>query len=265
MHTGTAYLHETPIIQKAGVHQAGRGEDFPFHRDQYWELMYVRQGHIACHQEESRYSLHSGMAILHPAEALHADFAQSAYTTYYLWLDLPSEGSIKDWPRVCYDDASHRLERICGDIVWEWNHRFERTDRAADRMLSLLAEQLEIVIHRCADTMEQSAAEQAVLAAERVMQSDYHQPLTIADIAKRISVSESSLYSHFAAFRGQTPMASLQAIRLRHALTYLHHSTRKLDTIASLCGYCSASHLTRHVKAATGFAPGKLRAKQVGE
>ncbi len=91
------------------------------------------------------------------------------------------------------------------------------------------------------------------------MQREYHQPLTVADIAKRIHISESSLYSYFATFRGQTPMAALQAIRLRHALIHLHHSTRTLDTIASLCGYCSASHLTKHVKSATGSPPGKLR------
>lgn len=262
MHTGTDYLHETPIvIQNAGIHQAKLGEDFPLHRDNFWELMYVCEGHIECQQEATRYSLHSGMAILHPARALHADFALSAYKTYFIWLDLSIDGIATAWPRICYDDEMRRLERICGEIVWEWKHRHRASAKEHDRLLPLLTEQLTIMMERSAATPEQSEGEQALLSAERIMEGEYHQPLTVADIAQRVHISQSSLYSHFASLRGQTPMAVLQAIRLRHALVHLHHSTRTLDTIASICGYCSASHLTKHVKSATGSTPGKLRAR----
>lgn len=128
--------------------------------------------------------------------------------------------------------------------------------------MHLLMEQLKIVIERCARTPEQSGAEQILVAVEQIMEREYHQPLSVAGIARRLHTSQSSLYSDFATLRGQTPMAVLQTIRLRHALVYLHHSTRTLDTIASLCGYCSASHITKHVYAATGSTPGKLRNRQ---
>lgn len=274
MHAPTELLHDSPIaIKNAGVHQANVGEDYPFHRDDFWELMYVRQGHIVCQQESTRYSLHSGMGILHPARALHADFATSAYQTYYIWLDLPWDSFADTWPHICYDDEMHRLERICSEIVWEWNRRYkwnyrykkadtiDRTDPTSDQMLRLLSEQLAIMIERCAETSDRSASEQLLDAAEQIMEREYHQPLTVAEIAKRLHTSQSNLYSHFAAQRGKTPMEVLQAIRLRHALVHLHHSTRTLDTIASLCGYCSASHLTKHVRTATGSTPGRLRAK----
>jgi len=275
MHPHTELLHDPPIaVKNAGVHQASTGEDYPFHRDDFWELMYVRQGHVICQQEANRYSLHSGMAILHPARALHADFAISAYQTYYIWLDLPGDAPASAWPRLCYDDEMRRLERLCSEIVWEWNHQYKwnyhynradtigTTDTTAVQMLRLLAEQLAILIERCANTPERSVGEQVLIAAEQIMEREYHQPLTVPDIAKRLNTSQSSLYSYFAALRGQTPMAVLQAIRLRHALVHLHHSTRTLDTIAALCGYCSASHLTRHVHAATGSTPGRLRASK---
>ncbi len=252
------------MLQNAGVHQAKRGEDYPFHRDQFWELMYVRQGHVVCQQEADRYSLHPGMAILHPAWALHADFAVSAYQTYFIWLDLPEGGqwATEDLPRIFYDDEMHRLERLCSELLWEWQHRYKtlgETDENSDQMLRLLTEQLRITIERCGAVPQQSVGEHMVLAAEQIMEREYHQPLTVADIAKRIHTSESSLYSYFGAVRGQTPMGILQSIRLRHALVHLHHSTRTLGTIASLCGYCSASHLSKHVFSATGSPPGKIR------
>lgn len=263
MHTGTDFLHETPIIiQNAGIHRAKLGENYRFHRDEFWELMYVCEGHIVCQQEAVQYPLHSGMAILHPPQALHADFALSAYKTYFIWLDIPVDGFARAWSRISYDDEMRRLERICSEIVWEWNHHYKPPYENHDRLLPLLTEQLKIVMERSAAASEQSASEQALLAAERIMESEYHQPLSVSDIAKRVYISESSLYSHFASLRGLTPMAALQAIRLRHALVHLHHSTRTLDTIASLCGYCSASHLTKHIKSATGSTPGKLRASR---
>ncbi|GAA1572807.1 hypothetical protein GCM10009804_31680 [Kribbella hippodromi] len=48
-------------------------------------------------------------------------------------------------------------------------------------------------------------------------------------------------------------------VRLRHALAHIRNSTLPLQAIASLTGYNSASHLSRHIKAATGTAPGALR------
>jgi transcriptional regulator GlxA family with amidase domain len=54
-------------------------------------------------------------------------------------------------------------------------------------------------------------------------------------------------------------MSHLQAVRARRAISLLHNSTLTLEAIASMCGYDSASHLSRMVKRSTGKSPGTLR------
>ena len=196
--------------------------------------------------------MHPGTAILHPPGVIHADFATTAYTTYYLWIDAPTQ---TPWPCLCHDDDQHSLERVCATVVREWRGR--QPER--ERMLTLLTEQLNVLLRRSLEEPEEPAGEAALLAAERIMEAGYRESLTVGDIARQVGVSVSSLHGHFARLRSQTPMAALQTIRLRHALAQLHHSTLTLEVIAGLCGYNSASHLSRHVKAATGESPGRLR------
>ncbi len=261
MHAERTKLHQTPnTIQYVGIHTAKTGEHYPVHRDKYWELMYLRAGHITCQQGEENYQLHPGMIILHPPDVPHADFATTAYTTYYLWIDAPRQTA---WPRLCYDDGQQSLERLCRAVVEEW--RGQGAER--DRMLALLTEQLEVALRRASGEADRTATECAVAAAEQILEAGYQEALTVGEIAQRVGVSKSSLHAYFAQLRGQTPMEALQTVRLRHALALLHHSAYPLERVAEMCGYHSASHLSRHVKAATGDSPGRLRglgAKGVG-
>jgi AraC-like DNA-binding protein len=253
MHTSGSFLHQTPnTVRYVGIHRAAAGQDHPFHRDQFWELMYLRTGHIICQQGEKRHPMHPGTAILHPPGILHADFATTAYTTYYLWIDAPTRTA---WPCLYHDDERQSLEQICATVIQEW----EEIKPEREAMLALLAEQIALLLRRATDKDEQSPGEAILAAADQVMKDHYRESLTVREIAHSIGVSVSSLHSHFAHLRGQTPMQALQAVRLRHALAQLHHSTLTLDVIAGLCGFHSASHLSRHVKAATGVSPGHLR------
>ncbi|MEO7718814.1 MAG: AraC family transcriptional regulator [Capsulimonas sp.] len=247
-------MHQPPIpFRNAGVHIAGAGQDHPFHEDQFWEVMYLRGGHIVCQQGTERFAMHPGMVIIHPPRIRHADFATTAYLTYYLWVDSDTAAS---WPRLCYDDEHKSLERVCQTVLQEWGAR--NSDR--EQMLCLLYDQMNLLLSR--ENHETASSGQAIVAAaEQIMETHYREKLTVGEIARRIGASPSSLHAHFARLRGQTPMDRLAKIRLRRALAQLHHTTLTLDSIASLCGYHSASHLSRRVKAVTGESPGRLRVR----
>ncbi|BDI29871.1 hypothetical protein CCAX7_19220 [Capsulimonas corticalis] len=248
-------MHQAPSpFRNAGVAIAAIGQDFPFHQDQFWEVMYLRSGHITCQQGAERFAMHPGMIIIHPPRVTHADFATTAYLTYYLWVDSDMAAT---WPRLCYDDEHKSLERVCQSVLQEWGAR--NPDR--NRMLSLLYDQMNLLLTR-ENSVKSSAGEAVVAAAEQVMEANYREKLTVGEVARRIGASASSLHAHFARLRGQTPMERLQEIRLRHALAQLHHTTLTLDSIATLCGYHSASHLSRHVKSVTGESPGRLRVRE---
>jgi len=67
--------------------------------------------------------------------------------------------------------------------------------------------------------------------------------------------------AHFARHRGYSPSAALFRVRLRQAFALLQNSDLSLQQVAVTCGFHSSSHLSRHVKAATGQAPGSWRRK----
>ena len=126
-------------------------------------------------------------------------------------------------------------------------------------MLQLLSEQLACLLSRTAREQVLSRPAQAVARAERLIEEKCDRPLTIDDVAKGVSVSISALRGYFQAVRGCSPRAHLQQVRLEKAIRFLRTSTLKLETIAELCGYDSASHLTRSVKKFTGRTPGQVR------
>ncbi|MEB3766773.1 AraC family transcriptional regulator [Acinetobacter sp. MD2] len=87
-----------------------------------------------------------------------------------------------------------------------------------------------------------------------------HLPLSIADLAEQVHLSE----YHFAhMFRHSTHMTPHQYVlqrRLNQAYLYLRsHLQLNLTDIATLCGFSSASHFSRSFKQYYGYAPSLLR------
>jgi transcriptional regulator GlxA family with amidase domain len=125
-------------------------------------------------------------------------------------------------------------------------------------MIALLMAQLDCIL-RDHIPGGLSAAERAVREAERLFEERFARPVSIAAVAAEVGISGSALRAHFAIQRGCSPAHALQKVRLRQALALLSGSDLALDQVASTCGFHSASHLSRHVKAATGEAPGRWR------
>jgi len=224
------------------------------HRHDTLELVYIRSGFIDCHQGADVYKLHAGTAIVHPPSISHVNFGHTPFSTYFVHLDAPRA---HEWPRIYHDDEAQTLARVCCMIANEW--KGEAANR--DRMLTLLHEQVRLLLDRAAADPERSTSEKVVAAAKRVIDERYGTRLTVDDVAREIGVSPRTLHGHFARVQGETPIAHLQGVRLRRAIGLLHHSDMTLETVADRCGFSSASHLSRHVKTATGASPGQLRTR----
>jgi transcriptional regulator GlxA family with amidase domain len=129
-------------------------------------------------------------------------------------------------------------------------------------MLSLLLGQIDILLRRAYVQRRLSPRERLVRDAERWLEERFAERVVLKDLASEVGVSPSYLSAQFMRLRGRTPMAYLQELRVQHALMLVRNSNLGLETIASLCGYDSASHLSRHVKRATGKSPGSFRSEQ---
>ena len=259
MHGSLDPLHagrEPLSVLGAGAYQAARGVDFPAHRHHVWEVVYYRRGRIGCPIGDRTYEAGPGTVLLTPPHTLHAEIAHTDYANFYIVLDAPVDQA---WPVACFDDADQSLLHVCAALVREWTGR--APGRAA--LIRALLAQLDILVRRAELHRQRPAAERTVLSAERLIEERFAAPLTVAWVAGQLGVAPQTLRAHFAAVRGYSPQAYLQRVRLDHALALVRGSSLTLDAVASISGYCSASHLSRQIKRATGTSPGAARAASV--
>jgi AraC-like DNA-binding protein len=254
MHDATQFLHQSPHaamrVIAAGPYAAPQGRDFPPHQHVTWEIIYYRAGHITCPIGDRSFEGRPGMLNAIPPRTIHAEIATTEYANFWIQLDAPADSP---WPLMCMDDADQTLGHVCTAIVRE--SRAQHAD--CDEMLALLLHQLDLLLRRAQQHLP--GPERLVREVESILETEYAKPLTFSTIARDIGVSPSHLRAQFVRLRGYPPKIHLQNIRVREALALLWNSTLTLEAIAGLCGYDSASHLSRHVKRTTGKSPGALR------
>jgi len=83
--------------------------------------------------------------------------------------------------------------------------------------------------------------------------------LSLPRLAAQANLSEFHFARMFRASMGCTVHDWVAARRLDRARALLRETALPLADIAAACGYAGASHLSRHVKAATGATPGQFR------
>jgi AraC-like DNA-binding protein len=250
-------LHKSPEqalrILSAGLHQAAKNVHMPLHRHTHWELVYYRSGTVDCLIEDKIRPGHVGLYWLTPPGVNHGEKAVTDYACYWIALDYAATGG---YPIFLDDDSHQAMGRVCQQIVLEWGGK----SAGRERMLELLAEQMGCLLNRAGSEKVLSRPAQTVARAERLIEEKCGQPLTIREVAQAIHASVSTLRGYFRTVRGCSPRDHLQQVRLGKAISFLRTSTLKLEAIAELCGYDSASHLTRCVKKFTGQTPGQIRA-----
>ncbi|HEY3563087.1 MAG TPA: AraC family transcriptional regulator [Kribbella sp.] len=247
MQKATGLVHKSPRLLGSGVHTAAPGKDYPTHAHTSWELVYYVRGRITCPVGDETYDATPGTVLLTPPNTWHAEQSRTGYANRFLQVDA---AATHPWPRLCYDDADHTLRRVFDALVRETE---------SDELRAILLAELDLRLRRAAATPPASPAEQLVIQAEQLFEERFATGLRIAQVAAELGISQSGLRAAFTRVRRTSPQAALQSVRLRHALAHIRNSTLPLQVVADLTGYHSVSHLTRHIKAATGSPPGALR------
>jgi transcriptional regulator GlxA family with amidase domain len=88
-----------------------------------------------------------------------------------------------------------------------------------------------------------------------LMEQHIGQPLSLADLARRLEMSVRQLERLFATETGKSPHAYGRQIRIRMASWLLTSSDRTVTDIATSCGFSDASHLGREFKKEFGESP----------
>ncbi|MGW7686253.1 AraC family transcriptional regulator [Kribbella sp. NPDC054772] len=242
-------MHISPRLLGAGVHTAAPGKDYPSHAHTSWELVYYVRGRITCPVGDTTYDATPGTVLLTPPHTWHAEQSRTGYANRFLQVDANPN---HPWPRLCYDDADHTLGRVFDALVRE------STQPDTDELRALLLAELDLRLRRAASPPP-TPTEQLVAQAEQLFEERFAAGLRVSEVAADLGISPSGLRAAFTRLRNTSPQAALQAVRLRHALAHIRNSTLPLQAVAELTGYHSVSHLSRHVKAATGQPPGAHR------
>lgn len=250
MHSDADLLHISPIrLRYIGTHIGDR--DFPAHTHNMWEMIYQRTGHVGTSNDEYIYQMNPGMILIHPPNVPHRDIANGPYTLYFLMF----ETSELHWPILAYDNMHLGIGRVCDALWTEWQSQSQHRDH----MITLLINQLDILMQRAAIEQEHSQMEKVVAQVQRTIEENYRHSPSVDEMATEAGVSRSSLFSYFMKLRGQTPSDYLRTVRIRHAIALLKHSDLTLDSISEQCGFYSSSHMSRILKSELGLTPGQLR------
>lgn len=264
------FLHKTPpdrqglYLMDAGIYEAPKGKNFPLHfhpveapqgiRPLYptWEVVYYRTGLIEVLVGATRYAVQPGTMLLIPPGCGHAEYAHTSYSNYWLWFQVPPD---QGWPLICLDNAAHVFGAICGSLVREF--QTEQTD--SEKMMAALITQLDILLKRYLAERQPPRAERLVEEAERIIKERFSTSLTLESVAQEVNVSPSYLRAQFMRLRGHTMMDYLHMLRVQHAISTIRSTDLPLEIVAGLCGFDSASHMSRYVKRTTGKSPGSFR------
>ncbi len=110
--------------------------------------------------------------------------------------------------------------------------------------------------------LESVQEKRPIQAARDFIELHYQKNLSIAEIAAKVSLSESHFSHLFKQETGTTPIQYLNRCRIRHAIEMLAADRLSITEIAFRCGYGNLTHFNRMFRQQTGKTPRDYRKKQ---
>ena len=96
-------------------------------------------------------------------------------------------------------------------------------------------------------------------SAIEYLTNHFNERFTMAHLAKRCCVSESTLYHLFQTELGQTPVHFLHSIKINVAIEYLENSQYSISAISEKVGFRSENHFRKVFSDFTGTTPLKYK------
>ncbi|HEY3332143.1 MAG TPA: AraC family transcriptional regulator [Capsulimonadaceae bacterium] len=248
-------MNDLSIIS-CGIHFGKAGVTFPLHKHSGWEMMFYRHGRTAFGLDDAVVQCHAGLLLTTRPGSVHTEYAHTDYEVIIVALDAQSEPA---WPTICYDDGDQTLDRLFRTLLREWTEN----NTGRDAMIAGALMQLNVYLTRA--TAQLSVEDRTIAEAKRLIHDGLHRHIRITEVARLVGVCPAVLRAQFQRSCGCSPIDYIKGVRVSQALSWLRHSDLTLDAIASVCGYTSASHLSRDIKAATGLTPGGVRSEATAQ
>ena len=194
----------------------------------------------------------AGSVIVVPAGMSHRQLNSGRVTTVYVIFEAQQE---------CFD-CSARILDVKGDrYAPGWFEQIvslktARLDREADRLLGV---RLSYLTGREIRLQREGGRSPAAARAMAYLEENYNRNISVAEVANACGVSPSHLHLLFRREFSESPLASLNRIRMNRARQLLLNCYLSIGEIGFQCGFNQPHYFCRAFRKIHGCTPGEYR------
>lgn len=258
------------------------GYRFPGELHNFWECVYVREGEVCASADGKVYTLTEGHLIFHRPMEFHGLYVEEGKEAKILIFSFSAE----KMPEECHHDSIFHLEPRQINIVnsmieyveWansklqcddskkvHWYQKYHQLFAEDPKCLPMVVTFLYQLILSLpnsekisANSMRQDA--EVFQRAVEHMHLNLHTPMSVAELAKQVSVSESSLLRIFRKYAQTSIHRYFLLMKIKAAMQLLE-SGMGVGQVAEKLGFGNASYFSVCFKRETGKMPTEIRGK----
>ncbi|MHB9131532.1 MAG: helix-turn-helix transcriptional regulator [Armatimonadota bacterium] len=233
------------------------GRVIPAHTHSFYEGHIVLDGKAILSTPETR-QVSTGAILLISPHTPHAwETPDDHVLSFVLWFDLEQGG----------DPATPLRWAMSSHLLWVVRWLLAEVQEAAqgwdERVCAFLTVLLSRVLTLTRGAQGPSPDAEPDVQLETIIHQflwdNLQRPLTVAEVAAHVGMSERNLYRKYQALTGETLMQRLQKLRIQRAQTLLEESAAPLPEIGATVGIPDPAYFCRCFKRHTGMSPHKYR------
>ncbi len=257
-------------------------EKIPWHWHEEWEIVLVTEGYLRFDVENARQTLACGDGIFINSKAMHAiqNTSQAPGTLHSAVFHPRLIGGNMDsifWQTLVQPfsyNAATRFLLLKQDVPWQkevlryfqiaWESIAKEQDDFENLARFYLSKAIRSILQNT-DFSKSNLSEQELTKINRIrsmmefIEFHYMEELTVEQIAKSVSVSNSACLRCFHEMLNTTPIQYVMETRLKKAAALLRSTNKSVKDIALDCGFSDVSYFIKIFRLKYNCTPGNYR------
>ena len=244
-----------------------KGFYFPGESHDFWEGVFVYQGHVTATADERVYQLDSGKLLFHKPMEFHRIWSEDVDESRYVNISFRASGEgMQRFENSCFDLSAEQQKRF-----WEVVEAFQRTlelhtsgeERQYKMSVGLTAARLEAFLLELSETGEythrtRSEDEIRYTRIVNVMKENSQKSLSLSDLAALCDLSVSNMKRIFRCFSDVGVAKFFMSLRIRRAMELLDQGLSASE-VADRLDFAESSYFYTVFKRETGITPSDYR------
>lgn len=181
---------------------------------------------------------------------------QDLFRARYPAVDLVPQAILVDQGRVCTAGGATSFIQLTHYLVERWLG--QDVAHAAARMFLIDVNKSPQGAYATFASQRQHQ-DARILAAQDLIEANVREPISVAEIARRLAMSDRTLLRRFKDATGNTPLEYLQRVRVETAKRTLEAGTESVKAIAARVGYTDIAAFRAVFARITGLNPAEYR------